>query len=115
MIVIYFTPIRRVKFWNKKMEVLMKVPSVQGREGYLEDFKTLISGGDENVRSLVSKKGNWFCSTLKKGGEEALKTAYGSTSATPPAEVQGKDTAAMDEKNLVSKIDDALGGKAHSC
>ena len=53
---------------------------------------------------------------MKKGGEEALKTAYGSTSATtPPAEVQGKDTAAMDEQNLVSKIDGALGGKAHSC
>ena len=92
------TQIRRVKFWNRKMEVLMKVPPVEGREGYLEDFKRLISGGDENVTSLLSNKGNWFCSTLKKGGEEALKTAYGSTSATSPAEVQGKDTAAMDEK-----------------
>ena len=43
------TQIRRVKFWNRKMEVLMKVPSVEGREGYLEDFKRLISGGDKQM------------------------------------------------------------------
>ena len=72
--------IRRAKYVNNKGN-LVDVPNWEGREGFIAEFATLISGGDDYaISDLVGKKGNWFCSKLKKGGDEALKKAYGSNS-----------------------------------